>query len=141
MRALSRRVLMLGLAGLMPIAVPSVAPAEAKDLASDGNHMIFQRILRDDFDGVRAYLDAGLAPDIRGFMDQTVSISAAASNAWRMVELFIAYGADLSLESRNGRTVASIVQQRLELGNVRLSSPDGQAFLRVQTILRERGLL
>ena len=47
---------------------------EANDLASDGNHMIFQRILRDDFDGVRAYLDAGVDPDIRGFMDQTASI-------------------------------------------------------------------
>ena len=141
MRSLSRRVLMLCLAGLMPIASPSTARADANDLASDGNHMIFQRILTDDFDGVRAYLDAGREPEIRGFMDQTVSISAAASNSWRMVELFIVYGADLSLESRNGRTVASIVQPRLELGNVRLSSPDGQAFLRVQAILRKRGLL
>ena len=110
-------------------------------MGPNNQHMIFWRIEQRDYDAVTAFLDTGVDPDIRGFIDQTASISAAASSAWRMVEVFVAYGADLSLESRNGRSVASIVQQRLELGNVRLSSPDGQAFLRVQTILRELGLL
>ena len=110
-------------------------------MGPNNQHMIFQRIPRDDFDGVRAYLDAGIDPDIRGFMDQTAAISTATSSSWRMVEIFIDYGADLSLESRNDRTVAGIVRQKLELGNVRLSSPDGQAFERVQEILRQRGLM
>lgn len=110
-------------------------------MGPNNQHMIFQRIVRDDFDGVRAYLDAGVAPDIRGFRDQTAAISTATSNSWRMVEIFIDYGADLSLEPRNGRTVASILRQMLKLGNVRLSSPDGQAFERVQEILHQRGLM
>ena len=144
MRALSRRLLLLGLVGLAPI-VPlwrnSRAQSVDNDLASDGNHMIFRRIEEDDFDAVRAYLEAGLDPNVRGFDDETPAIWAAGSNSWRMVEILIEHGADLSLESRNGRTVANIMQRRLELGNVRLSSPDGQAFLRVQDILRGRGLL
>ena len=114
---------------------------DMNEIAEDGNHMIFQRILRDDFDGVRTYLDAGVDPNVRGFMNQTASISAAASNSWRMVEVFFEYGAELSLESRNGRSATSIEQQRLDLGNVSLSSPDGQAFVRIQDILGQRGLL
>lgn len=111
------------------------------ELASDGNHMIFRRIEEDDFDAVRAYLDAGLDPNVRGFMDETAAIWSAGSNSWRMVEILISYGADLSLESRDGRSLASMVRQSLDLGNVRLSSPDGQAFLRVQEVLRARWLL
>ena len=141
MRALSRRVLMLCLTSVMSIVAYRAAPANANDLASDGNHMIFQRINQDDFDAVRAYLDAGLDPNIRGFMDQTASIWAAECNCWRMVEILIEHGADLSLADRQGLTVARVVEESLELGNIRLNAPDGQAFLRVQAVLRERGLL
>ena len=144
MRATSRRALILCLVGLAPIAAPwrnSRAQGVDNDLASDGNHMIFQRINQDDFNAVRAYLDAGLDPNIRGFMDQTASIWAAECNCWRMVEILIEHGADLSLADRQGITVARVVEESLELGNIRLSAPDGQAFLRVQDILRERGLL
>ncbi|MGJ8605831.1 MAG: hypothetical protein ACSHXH_17070 [Marivita sp.] len=111
------------------------------EVGPDGNHMIFRRIEQDDFDAVRAYLEAGLDPNVRGFMDETAAIWSAGSNSWRMVEILIEYGADLSLQSRDGRTLSSMVRQSLDLGNVRLTAPDGQAFLRVQDVLRQRGLL
>lgn len=107
----------------------------------NGHHMIFWRIEQGDFDAVVAFLNAGVDPDIRGFLDNTPAIWAGMSNAWRMVEILADAGGDLSLESRDGISVARIVRQSLELGNIRLSSPDGQAFLRVQGILRARGLL
>ena len=125
---------------------PAVRPVLAQsvdinEMGPNNQHMIFWRIEQDDFDAVTAYLDAGVDPDIGGFMGMTPAIWAAGANGWRMVELLAKRGADLSLVARNGMSVPAIVRQSQELGNVRLSSPDGQAFLRVQDILRERGLL
>ena len=76
------------LAAVMTVSLAAFHPAiteaartssnDMNEIAEDGNHMIFQRILRDDLDGVRAYLDVGADPNVRGVMEQTASISSAA---------------------------------------------------------------
>ena len=114
---------------------------DVNEMGPNNQHMIFWRIEQDDFVAVQAFLDAGVDPDVRGFLGMTPAIWAAGANSWRMVELLAERGADLSIKARNGMSVPAIVRQSQDIGNVRLSSPDGQAFLRVQALLESRGLL
>ena len=113
MRTLSRRFLLLCLAGLAPIAMigrTSAAQVGVNEMGPNNQHMIFWRIEQDDFDAVTAYLDAGVDPDIGGFMGMTPAIWAAGANGWRMVELLAKRGADLSVVARNGMSVPAIVR-------------------------------
>ena len=111
------------------------------EIGPNNQHMIFWRIEQRDFEAVTAFLDAGVDPNIRGFNGTTPAIWAASSDGWRFVEMFAERGADLSLSSRSGVTVARVVQLADDVGRVREGTDEAQALDLVRTRLQRQGLL
>ena len=144
MRTLSRRFLLLCLAGLAPVAAiwrTSAAQVDVNEMGPNNQHMIFWRIQQRDHDAVVAFLDAGVDPNIRGFNGMTPAMWAASSDAWTFVELLASRGADLSLVARNGATVAKTVERADRLQRVRAGSEQAQALDRVRARMVALGLM
>ena len=115
--------------------------ADMHEMGPNNQHMIFWRIEQRDYDSVTAFLDAGVDVNIRGFNDTTPAIWAASSDGWRFVEMFAERGADLSLSSRSGVTVARVVQLADDVGRVRAGTDEAQALDLVRARLQRQGLL
>ena len=138
---------LLGLAvltSLFPLsgqAQTGAGSVDINEIGPNNQHMIFWRIEERDRDAVVAFLDAGVDPNIRGFMDMTPAMWAASSDAWTFVELLESRGADLSLIARNGATVAKTVERAQRLQRVRAGSAQERALNAVHARLVALGLM
>ncbi|MHB2264790.1 hypothetical protein [Aliihoeflea sp. PC F10.4] len=132
-----RGVLSLCVSALVVMPFGLAAPAHATDQSPPSQPRPFREpILRRDLGAVQRLIDAGADIDQRMFNRATPSITAAASDNWRIVLAFLDAGADASLENRMGLTVAELART----SRVVLDSDEGRALQRVRDILRARGL-
>lgn len=123
------------------VAAQNHRSVDINEQGPNNQHMIFRRIEEGDYTSVAAFLDAGVDPDVKGFMGMTPAIWAASSDSWEMVHLLASRGAELGIVARNGASVAEILERVDRLNRVREGTPNWKALERVRAILTARGLL
>lgn len=86
---------------------------------------------------VARLIASGANLEARGYAQGTPILKAAMTHNWAMVEMLMAAGADPLVPNEFGITLPAVAAR----SRLKLESDEGQALVRVRSILADRGLI